>query len=303
MPDPWALVDAHTRDRAAAVVLVESTNRDVLDLTEVALPPVDAVVGIGGGAAIDAAKYFAWKRGVRVISAPTAVSVDASVTNTIAVREAGSVVYVGFVVPEVVVDLDLVQRAPRHLNRAGVGDLLSIHTASFDWRLAAAAGEANLDEHAAARAARLLDSLFAAAAAVRDVTDEALSFLVRGYIENNALCLAAGTAQPEEGSEHFWAYHLEYLARRSFVHGELVSLGVVAMSELQGNDPGRVRAFLDAAGVRYQPRDLGIARDHFARSLIDLPGYVRTMGHWHTVVDERPPDAAFVARLAASLLF
>jgi glycerol dehydrogenase-like iron-containing ADH family enzyme len=56
MPEPWALVDPSIRDRATAVWLAESMERDALEATESALPHVDAIVGIGGGASVDAAE-------------------------------------------------------------------------------------------------------------------------------------------------------------------------------------------------------------------------------------------------------
>src|SRR5439155_13089486 len=109
---------------------------------------------------------------------------------------------VGFVIPDrIIVDTALIRLAPRALNRAGIGDLLSIHTALFDWRLAEWAGKARFDAAIADEERRLIDSLVAHAEAIRDVGDRALELIVRGYITNNALCLAAGTAQPEEGSE------------------------------------------------------------------------------------------------------
>src|SRR5207245_2822287 len=132
---------------------------------------------------------------------------------------------------------------------------------------------------------RLVDSLFAHADGIRKVEDGPLEMMVRGYIRNNALCLAAGTAQPEEGSEHFWAYLVEYLTGRHFVHGELVSLGVLLMARLQENNADSIRALLERVGVRYKPRELGLTREEFRRSLIDLPAYVRSEGLWHTVID------------------
>ena len=87
---------------------------------------------------------------------------DAPVTNTVAVRRAGTVVYEGFVVAEsIVADLALIARAPARLNRAGVGDLLSIHTGRFDWALGARAGTVAFDAaiDAAAAAALLVPDL------------------------------------------------------------------------------------------------------------------------------------------------
>lgn len=304
MPEPWALVAEQTRGRASAVTLIADMERTTLERLVDECPDVDTLVGIGGGASVDTAKYIGWRTGRAVVTAPTVVSVDAAVTNTIAVREQGRVNYVGFVVPRLVlVDLDLVQQAPERLNRAGIGDILSIHTGSFDWALAEQAGRATTDPAIVARAARLVAQLHAGAAQFRDVTDTAVETLIRAYIENNALCLAAGTAQPEEGSEHFWAYHVEALTGRTFLHGELVSLGVLVMSQLQGNEPERVRSLLEAVGVRYQPRDLGITRKEFGESLLGLPAYIEAEGHWYTIVDKRPPDLAFIERVSSTLEF
>ena len=62
----------------------------------------------------------------------------------------------------------------------------------------------------------------------------------------NALCLRVGHSGPEEGSEHYFAYAAEALTGRSFVHGEIVGLGVVLMSGLQGRDAARVATFSTA---------------------------------------------------------
>ena len=101
---------------------------------------------------------MAWRRGTPLLLAPSIISVDASVTNTIALRRAGQVEYVGFVVAEAIIaDLDLISRAPARLNRAGVGDLLSIETARVDWALGAKAGRLDFDEDVDAAAAQVLD--------------------------------------------------------------------------------------------------------------------------------------------------
>lgn len=172
MPEPWALVAEQTRDRASAVTLIANMERTTLERLVDECPDVDTLVGIGGGASVDTAKYIGWRTGRTVVTAPTVVSVDAAVTNTIAVREQGRVNYVGFVVPRLVlVDLNLVQQAPERLNRAGIGDILSIHTGSFDWALAEQAGRATTDPAIVARAARLVAQLHAGAAQFREVTD------------------------------------------------------------------------------------------------------------------------------------
>ncbi len=134
--EAWAIA----REQFASIdneylICLRSMEHDELSAMECALPPTGIVMGIGGGQAMDAAKFVAWRRGIPLVLAPTIVSVDAAVTNTIAVREGQRVRYIGFLVADAIpVDLEIIAQAPKELNRAGVGDLLSIHSALWDWR-------------------------------------------------------------------------------------------------------------------------------------------------------------------------
>ena len=100
------------------------------------------VVGVGGGQAIDVAKYFAWRSGANLFQVPTALTVDAAWGHQAAVRRDGIVAYVGWAVPATIfVDVGLVRSAPKALNLSGIGDVLCFHTAHADWALAAKHGK------------------------------------------------------------------------------------------------------------------------------------------------------------------
>ena len=188
------------------------------------------------------------------------MSVDAFVSNTIAAREASRVVYLGFVVPEVViVDPTLIATAPARFNRAGVGDLLSIHTALWDWERGAAHGGAAFLPAIAARSARILDRTDELASAIGRTEPEGLIHIAEAFAEVNSLIIDAGHSQPEEGSEHYLAYALEEETGKSFVHGEVVGLGVVVMATLQGNRPERARSILARCQVGGPLADLEFA--------------------------------------------
>jgi len=281
-PEVWASVPEEARAHAAQVAFVRSLDRGDLDATERALPPIAAVVGIGGGMVVDNAKWVAWRRAIPYFPAPSSVSVDAFVSNTIAVREASRVVYLGFVVPErVIVDPTLIATAPPRFNRAGVGDLLSIHTALWDWEHGVAHGGAPFVPEIAVRAARILERVDELAPAIGAASPEALVFIAESYAAVNGLIVDSGHSQPEEGSEHYLAYALEEETGRSFVHGEIVGLGVVVMATLQGNRPDWARSILERCRVDWQPRHLGIARGSFVRALGGLGGFVsKTRAPW-----------------------
>ena len=61
--------------------------------------------------------------------------------------------------------------------------------------------------------------------AIRNVTPEGIRALVELFWSEVVLCYKAGSSRPEEGSEHFWAYNLEFRTGRSFAHGDLIALG------------------------------------------------------------------------------
>jgi glycerol-1-phosphate dehydrogenase [NAD(P)+] len=302
--EPLALLDPALVAHAARIETVTSLARADLEALVARTPrDVTAVVGLGGGMALDAAKWAAWSGSLPLILAPSIVSVDACVTNTVAVRDGGSIVYEGFVVADrVVVDTDVVARAPVRLNRAGVGDLLSIHTGLWDWRLGARAGRIAYDAGIAAAAANVLDRTEVLAPEIAAVSEAGVGGLVTMYAEVNALCLRAGHSGPEEGSEHYLGYRLEEVTGRSFVHGELIGLGTVLMSTLQGNDPARVVRILDTCGVAWRPADQELDRAVLVTAIAGLPAFVRAHRLPWSVADEADLSPAAAARLLDSIL-
>lgn len=298
LPEPWAAVqDQFTKlSSPNQVIYISSMEYAGLEALEQSLPPTEIIIGVGGGQALDAAKFVAWRRGLPLILAPTIVSVDAAVTNTIAVREDKRVRYIGFVVADAIpVDLEIIARAPAGLNRAGIGDLLSIHTALWDWQRA---GD-TYDEAVAREASAILTELDRQAEGIANGSEAALRFIMDAFARENALCLQVGSSRPEEGSEHYLGYNLEYITGRGFVHGQLICLCAYAMARVQNNRPGWVRSLIERAGCPWRLRDLGITRAHFIQALLSLQDYAAAEGFPHTVITERAIEADFAAQLAS----
>ena len=104
---PWSSV----RARLAGVALaaeIDAWDMDVAHLDSVvegltaSTGPDElgsaTVVGLGGGTALDTAKYVAWRTGRPLVQVPTITSVDAGFTDAIGIRDLGKVRYVGTVV-------------------------------------------------------------------------------------------------------------------------------------------------------------------------------------------------------------
>lgn len=277
--------------KPAAVHLVSSMELSRIEKELAGLMAADTVVGLGGGMALDFAKFVGWRRGSEPVLVPGAASVDAAVCLAIAVREKSRVRYVGQVLARsILCDFELMQSAPPRLNRAGVGDILSIHTALFDWKLAAERGKAKYEPSIAEAASGLLEGLEQNAGEIRSASEKGLRFLMEAFAAENALCLDAGSSRPEEGSEHFFAYAVEQLTGRTFVHGELVCLGVLLLSRLQQNRPGWVWDLLEKTSVAFHPARLGLSREELTEVFAHLRGFVHEEKLAYSIIDEQKPQ-------------
>jgi glycerol-1-phosphate dehydrogenase [NAD(P)+] len=251
---------------------------------------------------MDCAKYLAWKRGARLILIPSIASVDACVTHLVAVREDGRVRNIGHAQAErLLIDYTLISAAPPRLNRPGAADVLSIHTASFDWRLGhEKTGEA-YNEDIARRCANVVDELEQSAADIRDVGHAGIRKLIELFEDENDLCLELGAYRPEEGSEHFFAYNAEHATGKHFIHGELVNLGILLMSRLQGNRPEWVKTLLDDLGALYRPADIGMEMDELREILLTLAEYCRNEKLPHTIIYEADLSAGAIEKLISDM--
>ena len=275
--EPYQMI--HDRLVRPPEILFEAGAMEQSALEDVAMriasSGVEAVVGVGGGSAIDTAKFAAWRTGLPLWQLPSIASVDAVFTRPVGVRVGGRVRYLGSAVPErVLFDLDLVLAAPERLNRAGAGDILSCHTGLADWRHAAAhGGPVALDTELVDVAKGWLASLDENAEAVARAGEDGIRYLIATLSEVGTTCDAVGYSYFEEGSEHYFAYCLEYLTGLRIIHGELVALGILAMSIAQDNDPAGVERLLRRLGLRYRPEELGIDAATLHRVLVELPEF------------------------------
>ena len=306
MDDLWPRFAAVLEGPAlAGVHLVRSLDIDELETILDGLPACASVIGLGGGQAVDVAKFVAWRRGLPLFQVPTAMTVNAPFGQRAGLRRDGIVRYVGWAVPQAVyVDLDVVRSAPAGLNRAGVGDILCYHTAHLDWQLSRDLGKTEdrwpYDASLVAAARSRLDAVLGALDDIRDVTDVGIRTLMDAHRWGGDTFHASGwDPRHIEGVEHFFFYALERQTGRHFIHGQPVGLGIVLGSVLHESGAEEMVTALHRVGVDIRPEAMGVTWGDAERAMRSLGTFVREAGLWHSIADERPVDDALVARVRA----
>jgi glycerol-1-phosphate dehydrogenase [NAD(P)+] len=292
MADLWPQFEHHFSSGLGGVHLVQSLERRELDEAAKEYEAIKTVIGLGGGQAIDVAKYLSWQLGVQLFQLPTALSVNAPFSHRAGIREDGVVRYVGWTLPQAIwVDWDIIRSAPPLFNRCGAGDVLCYHTAHWDWRFASERGRCEerwpFDQGLVDRAAAAKQRVIDAADAIRELTDDGIRALAESLKwGGSAFGYDGWNPRHIEGSEHFLFYALETVTGKKFIHGQAVSLGILVMSALQDNKPDEIRAVIDRIGIPYRPSDMDITWDDVAEALRHLPDVIRDGNLWYTIASD-----------------
>lgn len=298
MEIPWNLVRDKLIKKPEKVVFVPNMHKETVEELEKSVPGIDLVIGIGGGSSHDMAKYIALKKQSRLVQIPTIFSSDASVTNAIGIREKGRVKYIGHVfADQILIDFSLFKKAPKELIRLGAGDILSSHTALYDWKVASRSGFEKMNKRAYGEAKQFLLHLEKNRYEIRDVTEKGIKTILELYLEYARIANQFGTDRAQEGSEHFFAYAFEYLTKRQIVHGQLLAVGIAVMAYLQDNAFEETLGLMEDMGIDYRLQKIDFSKDTFAEVLFSLKEFVEEGGYYHSAINEKKIDSAVVENL------
>ncbi len=300
MQDLWPRFKPLFDRNLAGPYLVRTLDSEGLARDLKKLPECNCVVGLGGGQALDVAKYIAWTQRLPLFQVPTAMTVNAAFGHRTAIRFDGRVRYIGWAVPQAVyVDFDVIRQAPPSLNRSGVGDIFCYHTGIFDWKLAHERGKTEpqwpYDPSLAAESQRVLDSVMAKLDDIREATEEGIRTLMNAHRWGGATFHNAGwNPRHIEGYDHFLFYNLEFLTHKPFIHGQPVCLGVYIGSALQGNRAEEMLQAIHRVGVDIRPEAMGVTWEDVAQAVRTLPAYVEQAGLWYTIASDKPASDDFI---------
>lgn len=283
-PEPLKLLegDAFGEGSNAVVSLVTEIDHSSIKATAARLraahPQASAVFGVGGGMALDAAKFVACELQMPLVLMPTILSVDAGYTRAIGVRTDGKVHYVGNAAPflkAILIDFAILTQAPPVLNRAGAGDILSCFTALWDWKKSSELTGEDYDGGVATTVEeKCLAPLYKDAGELNKQTEAGLKLLSDLFAEEVRICELWGNARPEEGSEHYVAYALEAKTGKHYIHGQLIGACVLMTATYQGQDVGRVVRCLQEIGLDCSFSSNQTSREEMSEVLSSMGDYV-----------------------------
>jgi glycerol-1-phosphate dehydrogenase [NAD(P)+] len=186
----------------------------------------------------------------------------------------------------VIVDLDLLEKAPSRMNRAGAAEILCSHTALFDWRVGFEAGVDNQWDAEVERFTRAeLDVMRSFASEIgADRTEAFVRILeIGGKFADKFINYPR--ARFNGGSEHIFAWAFEEVTRKRLIHGEAVSLGILLMAHIEENDPDEAAKIIQTAKISFKPEHIGLTWDEVNTTATQVLGYAARVP-WYTCLNE-----------------
>lgn len=245
----------------------------------------DAMVGVGGGKVLDAAKFAAARLGLPMVAVATNLAHDGIGSPVSILDNDGGRGSYGVPAPiAVLVDLDLVLLAPARALRAGVGEAVSNLSAIEDWHLSHDRLGEPVDGLAVMLARLAGQAVLQHPSGIE--TDEFLTTLAESLIMSGVAMVVAGSSRPCSGACHEISHAIDllYRGRRSY-HGEQVGLGAAFATWLRRDERGleQIVGALRRHGLPVVPLDLDLEEHEFARAVVHAP---ETRPGRHTILEE-----------------
>lgn len=262
-----------------------------LDAVAAAARGAGVLVTVGSGTLADIGKVTAQRLAVAHVVVQTAASVNGFSDDQSVLLVSGAKRTTPSRWPDaLLVDLDVLAAAPARLNRAGLGDLLSMFTAPADWLLASTVGLGRPYEDGLVGLVRPHGAdLLGGAAAIGRNDPEGLGRLATLLTASGLTMGLARSTAPSSGAEHVVSHLLEMsaIARGGpfALHGEQVGVCAVvaaavwarvraaapdALPRLRLPDPDRARARVFAAFGRLGAATAAECWSAYARKLRHL---------------------------------
>ncbi len=255
----------------------------------------DAIIGVGGGKVLDAAKYIAFLRNLPFISIPTSTSNDGFSSSGCSLIINGRRTSVHAVMPfGIIVDIAVIKNAPMKFIYSGLGDIVSKITAVFDWYYEENNRAARVNDFAAMLAKKSVNSIVRMP--YTQVTEEFfLKEMVDSLTMSGIAMQIANNSAPASGSEHLISHALDKILEKPQLHGIQVGIATYIISLVQQHRYERIEKFLSDTGFLSYVETLQLKADDFEKA-IDLAPTIKPNRYTYLHVEENRVKAKGLLR-------
>ena len=230
-----------------------------------------AILGIGGGKVIDAAKYCGFLRKLPFISVPTSASSDgfssASASLLVEGRRKSVPASIAY---GIFADIDVIRSAPQSFLFSGIGDMVSKITALYDWNFEEECGYGSINDFAMMISKKAVNSFVRTP--FKDIQDERfIKELLDSLAMSGVANEIAGSSAPTSGSEHLISHALDQMLEHPQLHGIQVGVATYLMSVVQNHRYQRVDTVFTDTGFWDYVKTVGMRRTDFIKAIEKAP--------------------------------
>lgn len=271
---------------------MESAGVEILEYREINTTKIDelveiafaidngaqAVIGLGGGKVIDAAKYAAFLRKLPFISVPTSASSDGFSSASASLLVEGKRTSVpARLAYGIIVDTDVIKSAPERFIYSGIGDMVSKITSLYDWAYEDSLGCTVQNDFSVMIAKKAVNSFVRTPfASIKD--DLFLKELIDSLAMSGIANEIAGSSAPTSGSEHLISHALDKLSEHPELHGVQVGVATYLMSRVQDHRWKRVNTVFTETGFWDYVKTLNLKREEYLAA-IDMAPSIKPYRH------------------------
>ncbi len=229
----------------------------------------DAIIGVGGGRAIDVAKLASAQSGAHFISVPTTASHDGIASGFASIRSLGKPYSVKAKVPTAVIaDLQIIASSPYRYIASGCGDVVAKAVSVLDWSIAHEDVGEYYGDYAASLAQMSSEMVMDRAGLIGERSGEGFRVLLESLVSCGVAMSIAGSSRPCSGSEHLFSHALEMIAPNMILHGEGCGLGTIMMAKLHGIDWVSIAEVLRIVGAPTTAEEVGLSPEVIVEALV-----------------------------------
>lgn len=283
-------------------VLIEPTNKIIIE--DLVTSNDNLVIGMGGGIALDITKQSATLFNKGMVLIPTILSTNTFSTpviyhEVINTHKDYTPSSVGRIPDFVIIDPMFLAQQDSNLNRLGFGDVIASYSAGYDWQIAVQDGQSKHNIAVENERQNLLQGLTTPI----DLTDSSGIISLAEFLTRLSYCtfIEGVGSNPASGSEKIFSSAALNIFGESVYHGEMMMLGTLIMTYLQGQEIFSVAEVLKNVGFDFSLYSQNLDKEKLVSILVRAKEISLIKGR-KTILDNYQLDVAQANEVVEKLL-